>query len=120
MSRTIDLFIDSDQALGQVAQHIAELAEVVAEPSPDGCRYVLWQGAMSAHLSEHDFVDDDDLPLGDYRYVVSAVVRSPGGIDDSTELSYLRAINRQLRQEGVWPSLLVIDLERPDDGDASR
>ena len=114
MSRTIDLFIDSDQPLDQVAAQLSELTTYPLMASPDRSRFVLQDGPVTAYLAEHDFLDDDDLPLSEFRYVLSASVRSPGDIDDSAEVACLRRVNSRLREATVLPSLLVIDLERPD------
>jgi hypothetical protein len=114
VSRTVDLFIDSDQPLEQVAAQLSELNDCQLVASPDRARFVLHEGPVTAYLAEHDFLDDDDLPLSEFRYVLSAPVRSPGPIDDSAEVACLRGINTRMRQSAVLPSLLVIDLERPD------
>jgi hypothetical protein len=114
VSRTVDLFIDSDQPLDQVAVQLSELAHCQLVASPDRSRFLWQEGPVTAYLAEHDFLDDDDLPLSEFRYVLSAPVRSSGRIDDSAEVAFLRRVNSQLRQSAVLPSLLVIDLERPD------
>ena len=114
MSRSVDLFIDSDQALAQVASRLGELTGQPLVASPDPSRFVLRDGPVTAHLAEHDFVDDDDLPLSEFRYVLSASVRSAGSIDDSPEAASLRRVNALWREGAYLPSLLVIDLERPD------
>jgi hypothetical protein len=114
VSRTVDLFIDSDQPLEQVAIQLSELNHCQFVASPDRTRFVLQEGPVTAYLAEHDFLDDDDLPLTEFRFVFSAPVRSPGPIDDSAEVAYLRGVNTRLRQDASLPSLLVIDLERPD------
>ena len=114
MPRTVDLFVDSDQPIEQVAQRLGELAGSVPLPAPSGSAYLLTDGGATARLSEHDFVDDEGLPLSEFRYVVSCAVRGPGELDESAELAFLRALNRRLRDESPWPSLLVLDLERPD------
>jgi hypothetical protein len=112
MSRTVDLFIDSDQPLELVASRLGELAGRPLTAFPDGARFVLHDGDVTAYLSEHDFLDDDDLPLSELRYVLSAMVRQPGPIEESPEVSYLRRLNERLRQSEL-ASLLVVDLERP-------
>ena len=117
MARTVDLFIDSDQPIEQVAYRLGELAGRVPRPAPPGTAYLLGDGEVAARLAEHDFVDDEGLPLSEFRYVVSCAVRGPGEVDESAELAFPRALNRRLRQESPWPSLLVVDLERPDPAD---
>ena len=114
MSRTIDIFIDSDQPLEHVATQLGELTGRQLVASPDRSRFLWQDGTVTAYLAEHDFVDDDDLPLSEFRYVLSVPVRGPGDIDGSVELAALRKVNAVLRQSASLPSLLVIDLERPD------
>lgn len=115
MSRTVDLFVDSDQPLDQVAALIGDLVGRPLVCAPDGRRYLFDDGEVVAHLSEHDFVDDEDLPLSEFRYVLSAVVRSVTTIDTSAEIALMRMLNAGLRERNLLPSLLVVDLERPDD-----
>jgi hypothetical protein len=120
MSRTVDLFLDSDQPLGQVADRLAELTGEPFVASPDRAHYVMVRDGVTAYLTEHDFCDDDDLPLSEFRYVLSATVRSPGGIEGSAEAACLRVVNRTLRLSGGFSSLLVLDLERPDPEEPAR
>jgi hypothetical protein len=114
MPRTVDLFLDSDQPLGRVAEQLGELSSARFVPSPDQAHFVAQDGDVIAYLADHDFLDDDDLPLSEFRYVLSASVPRGTSIEDSSELSFLRRINAELRRSGAFPSLLVIDLERPD------
>ena len=91
MSRTVDLFIDSDQPLPQLAERLSELVGQPLSASGGQHRYALVDGNVNAYLSEHDFLDDDDLPLSEFRYVLSAAVRGPGPIEDSPEVCCVRA-----------------------------
>jgi hypothetical protein len=114
MPRTVDLFLDSDQPLDRVAEQLGELSSARFVASPDQAHFVAHEGEVVAYLTDHDFLDDDDLPLSEFRYVLSASVSHGTSIEDSPELSFLRRVNAGLRQSGAFPSLLVIDLERPD------
>ena len=114
MSRTVDLFLDSDQPLELVASELSELAGAPLSASPDRSRFVLRYRGVTAYLAEHDFLDDDDLPLSEFSYVLSAKVRGAGDIDRSPEAQCLRELNARWRSGTGMPSLLVIDLERPD------
>jgi hypothetical protein len=114
MSRTVDLFLDSDQPLGRVAEQLSELTGNQLVASPDKTHFVMLVGGVTAYLAEHDFLDDDNLPLSEFRYVLSASVRGAGHIEESPEVAALRLVNTLLRQGAGFPSLLVIDLERPD------
>lgn len=113
MSRTVDLFIDSDQPLERVASQLGELTGRPLIASPDGTRFVFEDQGVTAYLSEHDFLDDDDLPLSEFRYVLSTVARAPDRPEDGPEAASLRRVNALLSQSGSLPSLLVLDLERP-------
>ena len=114
MPRTVDLFLDSDQPLDRVAEQLGELSGARFVASPDQAHFVAHEGDVVAYLTDHDFLDDDDLPLSEFRYVLSASVAKGTSIEDSPELSFLRRVNAGLRQSGAFASLLVIDLERPD------
>ncbi len=114
MPRTVDLFLDSDQPLDRVADQLGELSDARFVCSPDQAYFVVHAGDVVAHLTAHDFLDDDDLPLSEFRYVLSASVGAGAPIEDSPELAFLRRVNAGLRRSGGFASLLVIDLERPD------
>jgi hypothetical protein len=116
MTCTVDLFIDSDQPLGQLAARLSDLLGQELSPSPDARRFVLRDGEVTAYLAEHDFVDDEDLPLSEFRYVLSAAVRGRGRAEESEEITCLRRVNAVLRETTGLPSLLVVDLERPAPG----
>jgi|GEM_PF-1843307 len=113
MSRTVDLFVDSDRPLEAVAGQLGDLVGSPLAPLPDGSRFVLRDGPVTAYLSEHDFLDDNDLPLSEFRYVLSARARG-GDIEQSPEALFLRRVNSLWREATGTASLLVIDLERPD------
>ena len=114
MTQTVDLFFDSDQPLERVAGRLSELIDAQLVASPDHARFVVHDGEVTAYLSEHDFVDDDDLPLSAFRYVLSAFVKRGGKAEDSLELAWLRRVNSEWQGVCGLPSLLVIDLERRD------
>lgn len=118
MPRTIDLFLDSDQPLDQLASRLSQLCGRRFVPSPDRAAYVLQDGPVVAHLSAHDFVDDDGLPLSEFRYVVSSTVTLGAELEATPELATLRQLRRALEDDrsGIT-CLLVLDLERPDPGD---
>jgi len=120
MPRTVDLFIDSDLPLAQLALRVGEVVGRTLLPSPDGSRFVLHDEGVTAYLAEHDFLDDDDLPLSEFRYVLSASVRESDNFEDSAEVSYLRRANTSLRQATGLSSLLVLDLELPDPSQPAR
>ncbi|HXW78030.1 MAG TPA: hypothetical protein VEJ84_00950 [Acidimicrobiales bacterium] len=114
MSQTVDLFLDSDQPLPQVASQLSDLIGAQLVASPDHARFVVHDGKVTAYLSEHDFLDDDDLPLSAFRYMLSVFVRPRRRAEDSPELAWLRRVNSSWQSSFGLPSLLVIDLERPD------
>jgi hypothetical protein len=120
LSRTVDLFIDSDLPLERVAVRLGDLVGRPLVASPDGSRYSLSHAGVLAYLSEHDFLDDDDLPLSDFRFVLSAVISGCTPIEDSPQLACLRFVNGELRRDGGLPSLLVLDLEKPDVSEAAN
>ncbi len=120
MSRTVDLFIDSDQPIERLAASLGEITGKELVALPDRCRFTFRDGAVMAYLSEHDFLDDDDLPLSEFRYVLSAPVSRSSNVDDGPEIGCLRRVNAQLRRAGALPSLLVIDLERPGPAQADQ
>ncbi|MGC8626176.1 MAG: hypothetical protein ACP5VR_01260 [Acidimicrobiales bacterium] len=115
VSRTVDLFLDSDQPLDLLAARLALLTGCQLVASPDGTRFAMRQGEVVAYLAEHDFLDDEDLALSQYRYVLSAVVKGAGELEDSPEAVCLRKVNALFRQSDAGASLLVMDLDRPSE-----
>lgn len=114
MPRTVDLFLDSDQPLDLLARELGGLVGAQLRQCPDRNRYVLQAGEVTAYLAEHDFLDDDGLPLSEFRYVLSAQVPGPGDIGQSPPAQFLRRVNSAWRQATGLASLLVIDLDWPD------
>ena len=114
MPRTIDLFVDSDLPLDRLAARLVDLTAHPVSPAPDAARYVMHAGEVVGHLYEHDFLDDDGLPLSEFRYVLSTVMTPGREVEGSPELTALRKVSAQLRGPDGLPCLLVIDLERPD------
>jgi hypothetical protein len=114
MPRTIDLFVDSDLPLDRLAARLAELTGHRLARAPGGARFVVHAGGVVAHLYEHDFVDDDGLPLSELRYVLSTAAPYGDDLERSAELVAMRKVCVDLRGPAGLPCLLVIDLERPD------
>ena len=114
MPRALDLFLDTDQPLDRLADELSELTGRPLVPAPDRNRYVMHDDAVVAHLSGHDFLDDDGLPLSEFRYVLSCAVPFGTDVETSAEMATLRRVSALLRDQGALSCLLVIDLERPD------
>jgi hypothetical protein len=117
MSRTVDLFIDTDRTLESLAGVLSEIVGVRFEPSPDRSRFVFRDGQVTGYLAAHDFLDDDDLPLSEFRYVISAAVAGAGDIGQSPEACCLRRVSSLWQEATGLPSLLVFDLEWAAPGD---
>lgn len=112
MSRSVDLFIDADLTLAQLASRLNELAGVSLVPTDDAGSFVMAGSSMDARLSGHGYADDDELWLTRYRYVLSASVPGEANPRDSRQASILRAISEALR--GEMAVLVVIDLQYRD------
>jgi hypothetical protein len=114
LPRAIDLFIDSDRPLDRLADELCHLTGLPFTPSPDRSRYVMQDGPVVAHLSGHDFLDDEGLPLSEFRYVLSTAIAYGADLEASAELAALRRVSACAREADALACLLVIDLERPD------
>ena len=110
MSRCIDLFIDAPVELGELAAELGKLTGLVFALDPDGSGYVTRQGDVVLTMSEHDFVDDGQLPLSSYRYDLYARV-STSHVLDSPEAHLLRHVLSLVNAIGQYPALLVFDLQ---------
>jgi hypothetical protein len=81
---------------------------------PDGCSWRLTDGEVHAVLSEHRYRDDGDLPLGRYRFALSARLPNDVRPHDTPEATMLRRVAQQIQRGPGWPVLLVHDLQYRD------
>jgi hypothetical protein len=110
MSRSVDLFISSGEPLDAVASRIAELAKVEAVPG-EGATVVIREGDTSVALAKHRYIDDGDLFLSRYQYVLTGQVPSTARPQDTPVAALLRHVGCALQQGTSWPVLLVLDLQ---------
>ena len=110
MSRSVDLFISSPEPIDVVATTIGELAEVTVDRALDGSCAVR-EGDTSVSLSRHRYVDDGDLFLSRYSFVLSGSVPATARPQDTPVAALLRQVGSALQQGTSWPVLLVLDLQ---------
>jgi hypothetical protein len=108
MSRSVDLFISSDEPIETLAALIAERSGLPLQPRTDGQGFDLVDGDLTAVLHRHAFADDDGLPLSHYSYAISMQTQAGGHLGSSLEVSLLRRIAAFLDGAAV---LLVLDLQ---------
>ena len=113
MSRSIDLFIDSDRPIEEVAAEIQRLTDVSVQAGEDGSTWVVEKAGVQADLRAHPYVSDGELRLERYRYALGSRVGSDIRLLDAPETSMLRAVSEALQQAG-FPTLLVHDLQYRD------
>jgi hypothetical protein len=117
MSRSVDLFIASDEPIDAVAAHIAERTSLdVVTPGGDGGRYQLSGEGFDAVLHRHEYLDDDGLPLRRYAYALSMQTQATGHLGTTPEVTLLRRVSAALDDR---PVLLVLDLQNRD-GDGPK
>jgi hypothetical protein len=111
MSRSVDLFISSSLPLDELAEVLRRRssAQLIPTTDPDRWRYI--DGPVIAELFEHPYLDDGDLWLSRYRYVLSARMGSGVGPLDSVEVRSLRHLSQLLHDPESFPVLLVLDLQ---------
>ena len=112
MSRSVDLFIQSDKTLEEVAGVLTQVTEKeVTEGSVPGT--LVWSdGTIAADLRKHPYIDDGDLSFEEYTYALSA--RASGfKLTDTPEAIALRRVADKLRGAGMR-TLLVHDLQYKD------
>ncbi len=114
MSRSVDLFVGSDLPVDQVADQLGRAAGAKFTPSPNGATYVLREGSVVAELGRHPYLDDGDLLLSRYCYALSSYVPDTTRPQDTPEATVLRRIAQAVRQQGLFPVLLVLDLQYRD------
>jgi hypothetical protein len=114
MSRSVDLFIDADISLDDLAGALAQHAGTPLVPEPDQASWVLQDGETRATLAEHPYGDDGDLLFTRYRFALSARVSNDVRPHDTAEAALLRRIALKIQQGPTWPVLLVHDLQYRD------
>lgn len=114
MSRSIDLFLDSDLPLERLGTVLDEIVEdATFRPAPDGSSWSVRWSEGTAQLSAHDYFAGR-LPLDAYPFVLSCSVAGGTALASSAEAAWLRRVAAALRSAG-WPqTLLVLDLQRRD------
>lgn len=110
MSRSVDLFIAAPDPLDAVAEKISELAKVTVVADPEG-RWVIREGETSAWLSGHRYIDDGDLFLSRYPWVLSGRTQAASRPQDTPEAALLRHVASALQLGTSWGVLLVLDLQ---------
>jgi hypothetical protein len=114
MSRSVDLFIDADLSLDEVADGVGRQAGSPLSVEPDGRSWRLTNGEVQAVLSEHNYRDDAGLPLSRYRFALSARVPNDVRPHDTLEATVLRRVAQQIHRGPGWSVLLVHDLQYRD------
>jgi hypothetical protein len=118
VSRSVDLFIQCDLPLEDLASYLGRL--VGAEVSPHAAGgWRLARGSLGAHLVDNGYLDDGDLDLSRYRYVLSATIAGASRPDASAEAALVRELAQKLREATSWPVLVVIDLQYREVASAS-
>lgn len=118
MSRSVDLFIDAQVPLAELAALLGRQpgSEVVVEPGGAGWR--VRAGEISTLLSEHPYGDDGELLLSQYRYALSARLPNDVRPTATAEATWLRRIAAEIHRGPGWPVLLVHDLQYRDGAEA--
>ncbi len=114
MSRSVDLFIDADAPIDEVAANLSELLGSPLAAGPGPGTWLLQEGTVEAVLSRHPFLDDGELLLSRYRYALSARVPNTVRIQDAPETALLRHVADRVMRGSHLPALLVFDLQYRD------
>jgi hypothetical protein len=111
LTRSIDLFIQSEATLEGVAGDIRRITGATLVGTPDGDGWVLSEGAVEARLGPHPYLDDGELMLQRYRYCLSTTVTGSQRPSDSPGAALLRVVGDLLQRGGGYSCLLVVDLQ---------
>lgn len=114
MSRSVDLFIACREPLEVVAQTVAKLTKFQVVPG-EGESWLVQDGDVHAVLGEHRYPDHAELPLGRYRYALSARVPDTVRPQDSAPAALLRRVAQMLQENcPPWLVLMVLDFQYKD------
>jgi hypothetical protein len=117
MSKSVDLFIHSDQPIESVAAAVERLTQLTMKPGELPSTWMLVKDDLRVELRVNPYVSDGELDLDRYAYAMSA--RASGGrLTDSPEAALLRAVADRLHSEKMR-TLLVHDLQYKDRGAAA-
>jgi hypothetical protein len=111
VSRSVDLFISSSLPLDELAADLGRRTDAELLPTTDPGRWRFVDGGVTAELSEHPYLDDGELWLSRYRYVLSSRMATGVGPLDSPEVLSLRHLAQTLHDPVSFPVLLVLDLQ---------
>ncbi|MBO0693841.1 MAG: hypothetical protein J2P58_13140 [Acidimicrobiaceae bacterium] len=111
MSRSVDLFIDSSLPIEALAEHLRARTGAQVVSTADPARWRMSDGSLTADLYEHAYVDDGELWLSRYRYVLSTHMPDGVGLLDSSEVLGLRHLAQVLHAPPELSVLLVLDLQ---------
>jgi hypothetical protein len=114
MSRSIDLFFDAGPPPDEVATALGRLLGSNLTEDPETGAWLLSRGEVQAHLTEHRYADDGDLPFTRFRYSLSARVANTVRPQDAPATALLREIADLAQHRLGWPVLLVMDLQYRD------
>ena len=114
MSRSVDLFIDADLSLDELAGALGRHLGSPLSREADGRGWRLHDGDVQATLAEHSYGDDADLLFTRYRFALSARLANDVRPHDTAEAACLRRIAQQIQRGPAWPVLLVHDLQYRD------
>jgi hypothetical protein len=119
MARCIDLFVDADLGLEELAVKLGELTGMTFVGDVDGVSWLLRQGDAVARLARHGFEDDRHLPFSRYPFDLSCRLDSRNALD-SAEAKLLRQVLGAVKADGTFPAMLVFDLQYVIDQAAGR
>ena len=109
MSKTVDLFIESDQPIEAVAELLAKETGWPVGPGEAPGTWMLSGPDHRAELHTHRYINDGALAFERYAYALTARV-SGTRLTESPEAAMLRAVADKLRTHRI-PTMLVHDLD---------
>jgi hypothetical protein len=109
MSKTVDLFIESDQPIEAVAALLAAETGWPVDPGETPGTWALKAPEQWAELHTHPYINDGALAFERYPYALTARV-SGSRMTDSPQAAMLRTVADKLRPRRI-ATMLVHDLE---------
>jgi hypothetical protein len=118
MSKTVDLFIQSDQPIEAMADTLGRATGWTVKPGEMPGTWTVTNGEQRADLHAHPYVNDGALTFERYTFALTAQV-SGSRLTESPEAVMLRTAADRLRDHHV-KTMLVHDLQfRERDGQRS-
>lgn len=116
MADSINVFVDAEIPLDQMAEEVGELSGLRFEHQKD--EYEEWYAARTDDglftIGTHDFDGDDSMKLKDYKYEIAFWENRDKSPEEREKLQHEigKRLFEKLKSTGKYPLVYVFDVQR--------